>query len=92
MASAASPARAASILAAAGASYLLWRLLRTKKIASSSPDSDLEVPFSELHKLRDVLYREGAAIVTGVVSAAPAPSSSASHSRVKVAPAVFITA
>jgi len=34
----------------------------------SGPDKDLEVPFSELHRLREMIDREGVAIVTGVLN------------------------
>jgi len=40
-----------------------------KATAAAVSDADLEVPFSELHRLRGVLDREGVAIVTGVIAA-----------------------
>ncbi len=53
-------------LAAVGIAYVLWRKLSPKS-SSPSPDADLEVPYSQLDRLRDVPDREGVAIVTGTM-------------------------
>ena len=57
-----------SVGASCAAGYLLWQKLWRRK-PKPWPDHDLEVPFSELHRLHEVIEREGVAIVTGVIDA-----------------------
>ena len=70
MASRAASAGAAilSLGASCAAGFLLWQKLWRRK-PKPWPDHDLEVPFSELHRLHEVIDREGVAIVTGVIDA-----------------------
>ena len=57
------------VVAVAAAGVFSYLILRRVAARRDSPDHDLEVPFSQLHNLREMLDREGVAIVTGVLNA-----------------------